>query len=887
MPPIGADRFGPSSVLEPNLDYRNKISTIRTSSMVNARVRILNVSHGYDQVDVDEIFVDLQCEPFKFNMDSDASDDAITPCLKKFQYNAIESATYKHVVILGLPGAGKTTLLKKVFKEYCKIDEVIPIYVELKQEEKRGRFSALWSVGEEVSEIDVLNYLVKYFAPLGIRADSAFLEYLIDKYKIAFFCDGLDEISKEQYDQFTKTVQALSYYNNIRFIISSRQVGFSSNDYDDELFGLFSLMDFDEEKQRQFIDKYFNIILPRWQNNFNIADERKSALERYISNPSIQRMAKSPVLLSLLCVMPNVNEIKNKTQLFQKAIKVLLNNRNFVAGSEQQLLIDFLKEIAVIFFKLDKAEHFDIAELTFYAERFFGIKNAALFVKLKENDFNCGLFDKIDNSSNSAYKFAHRTIWEYLVAEGMASEERDRNEIYNRANMGMWEEPIKMWIPLITQKHPEIRDDVFKELWIRNKALTLSCMNEFDPFPQDVFTALYGGLSKRDKLRLIATLRDSYVNPSSDYRKQAINTIRETLTLIHSVERDCEVVYAYVSFLEEFEKERVFSKLLYSFLDYEHLSERMELAQKNGLEFSLIPAGSFLMGRNKLSEKDVSNNDIKSLINVDEEETPAHMVRITRNYNISKTLITNKMFYSMGFPYLNVNKNGEPTYKGNPYSASDDQPVNYPNWYEAVMFAKWLGCTLPTEAEWEYACRSCGKDDEKYMQSTLEGMILQLDRIACYASRNVGHPNRTRRVLPINQAVTNTYGLQDMLGNLREWCLDWYDDDFYKKCSIDSGLYPSYSEDIKGREVVSYYFNADDKAVLVSPDTVLTADVFSFDSAGNCLDPIKKYPGEFEAKCLRGGCFDWNESNLRPTYRNHNPANNVYKVNGFRIIKRS
>ena len=241
----------------------------------------------------------------------------------------------------------------------------------------------------------------------------------------------------------------------------------------------------------------------------------------------------------------------------------------------------------------------------------------------------------------------------------------------------------------------------------------------------------------------------------------------------------------------------------------------------------------------------------------------------------------------MGFPYLNVNKNGEPTYKGNPYSASDDQPVNYPNWYEAVMFAKWLGCTLPTEAEWEYACRSCGKDDEKYMQSTLEGMILQLDRIACYASRNVGHPNRTRRVLPINQAVTNTYGLQDMLGNLREWCLDWYDDDFYKKCSIDSGLYPSYSEDIKGREVVSYYFNADDKAVLVSPDTVLTADVFSFDSAGNCLDPIKKYPGEFEAKCLRGGCFDWNESNLRPTYRNHNPANNVYKVNGFRIIKRS
>lgn len=877
----------PGSIYMSDKSYKVLEEKMRSSLVSFANVKILNLTQSYIPVDVDKIFIDLQCEPFEFERKDLSCEEKIQPCLEVINYKSIEMSEHNHIVLLGLPGAGKTTLLKKVFKEYCNNDEVLPIYVELKQEEKRGRFSLLWENGESVSEINIRNYLVRYFEPLGIRIDNEMIDYLFDKFKIVFFCDGLDEISKEQYDKFTKTVQSLSCWQSLRFIISSRQVGFSRLDYADDSFKLYSLMDFNEEKQKQFIDKYFDWIIENGNGELNNLLERKEYLTNSLNKTVIKRMAKSPVLLSLLCVMQDVADINNKAQLFQKAIKVLLSSRNFISNSEQQLVINFLKEIAVIFFKLDKAENFDLSELTFYADRFFGNNNLETLEKLKNNDFNCGLFDKIDDEAgNNTYKFAHRTIWEFLVADGMATDGRDKNEIYNRANMVVWEEPIKMWLPLISQRHPHLQTEIFRELWKRNKALTLSCMSEIDPFPQTEFNILYGELSRRDKLRLVATLRDSYVNPSSDYRKQAINTIQETLTLIHSVEKDCEVIYSYINFLEEFQYESVFKSLFEKFLDYEHLNERMKIASECGLEFAHVPAGEFLMGRNKIDCSSMTEEEKKACINVDEEECPAHKVRISKAFDISKTLVTNKMFYDIGFPYLNCDKHGKPVYKNNPYSNDENEPVNYPNWYEAVIYAKWLGCTLATEAEWEYACRGCGKDDETYMSNKLEDMIKLLDKISCYASRNVGHSNETRPVLPINNEHANSLGLVDMLGNLREWCLDWYSDDFYKKCTLESGFYPTYNEDIKGKEFVSYYFNNDDKAILVSQELVSNADIFTFDSKGNCVDPVKKFPGRFEAKSLRGGCFDWNESNLRPTYRNHNPASNVYKVNGFRLVKK-
>lgn len=850
------------------------------------KVKLLQFIPGAEDetisVDVEKIYIDLFCEPFKFNYVNSTKTGVATQskaCSEIFSCDQLCQNDAQSIVILGLPGAGKSTLLKYLFDMYSKKELVIPVYVELKQEERLGGFNGLWDIGENVNIDNIKMYLKNYFNKALGNDCSNLIEYAYEKkYQFVFFCDGLDEISRSQYENFKKTVNASNEFANIHYIISSRQVNFRRSDYKDQ-FKLYSLMDFDIEKQKAFINKYFTIVSNEERALILIA-QKTQLLNLLETSTFIQRMAKSPILLSLLCVTPGLNTIKNKSQIFQNAISVLLNNRDIQDDNDKQVFIDFLKQIAVVFFKLDKAESFDPDELNFYADKFFCLKDEKTCLRLKEKYLDCGLFEQIDcGNSKIAFKFAHRTIWEYLVAEGMATASEAEN-IYSRANMPIWEEPIKMWITLITKTSMLKISDVLGELWKRNKALTLTCMNEFDSFPKTEFNNLYNGLIKRDKLRLIATLRDSYINPSTDYRKQSINTIQETLKLIHSVERDCEVIYAYLEFLEEFKEEQTFSAMFSEFLDYQHLTSRQEQMRNLGLDFSLVNPGTFMMGRNPLIFDTIDEKN--QHINVDAEEMPAHKVKITKPYMISKILVTNRMFYDSGFPYINK-INNVPTFKNNAYSENPDQPVNYVNWYEAMVFAKWIGCTLASEAEWEFACRG-GNGNDDYMADALADMITQLDRVACYASRNKGHPNKTRPVLPIVAENCNSIGLLDMLGNLREWCMDWYSDDFYEKCCISN--YPTFNQDIIGKDTVTYYFDDNGIPHLIEDGFSKTTDLVTFDKDGNCLDPIKKIPGKFEAKCLRGGCFDWNESNLRPTYRNHNPANNVYKVNGFRLVKK-
>lgn len=198
-------------------------------------------------------------------------------------------------------------------------------------------------------------------------------------------------------------------------------------------------------------------------------------------------------------------------------------------------------------------------------------------------------------------------------------------------------------------------------------------------------------------------------------------------------------------------------------------------------------------------------------------EYSAHKVQLNQFY-MSKNLITNKMYYDE-FPFFDLYRKNNKT-----YSTEPDQPVNNINWYEAYIFARWIGCDLPTESEWEYCCRSEGIDDELFRNS---------NNISQYGWYGINSNNQTH---PVGLKKANSFGFCDMLGNLREWCLDWHRDDYYKECVHDG--------------------------IINNP----------------------KGPVNGESKVLRGGCFDWAITNLRPTYRNFNRPNVNFFGNGFRVV---
>lgn len=833
------------------------------------KVRIFDIDslHEKTYVNISDIFVDLECVPYKkpgTKNNTNYSLDKKISCKSLVVLNEDDRLFHvgNNLCILGLPGAGKTTLLKFLFYEYNKGNNIIPIYVELKGDDD---FKKIILNNYQSLNLDSINqfkkkYYERIFANEKKVNDLITYADNIEDVKYIFFCDGLDEISREEYYKFKTAINKIKEFNNHRCIISSRDIGFYAKDFSE--FNLMCLLDFSTKKSISFVEKYFKIM----ENNESTEMvERKQQLIRLIeNNETISKLSKSPILLSLLCVTKNLKEIKNKADLFKGAIKILLKNREILDESEQEQFIDFFKEIAVIFFKLDKEECFDASELQFYADRYF-VNN-----DYKNSYLSCGLFES--SSKDNSYKFSHRTIWEYLVARGLVGS--DKNLIYSRANMETWEEPIKMYVTLIPE---EEQKEFFEQLWKRNKSLTLRCMAELEQFPTDVFNHLYGDLKQKDKLSLVSALRESYEKPITDYRKHIVNTIVETLELMHSAERmekDCEVIYSYISFLEKYkDEEDAFRKAYNRFLDIDNLFERMEdFKTKFGLEFAYIEEGRFEMGRSASNESFIIEDDngfiVDDTIKTDSEETPKHKVCISKGFYLSSTLITNEMYYCSGFPFADFER-----YSNNPYSNKPNQPVNKVNWFEAMIFAKWLGCSLPTEAEWEYALIGKIEDQDILCKNRLSELDAELKKIACYSENS---SNQTREVLPINNEWLNSNKLQDMLGNLREWCFDWYDEDYYQKCCCDN--YDNFQNDIKGLNVVSY----DDNGNLISVDKH-EGDYYSFDKDGFCIDPVRREPWKYETKCLRGGCFDWNKTNLRPTYRNHNPANNVYKVNGFRL----
>jgi len=166
------------------------------------------------------------------------------------------------------------------------------------------------------------------------------------------------------------------------------------------------------------------------------------------------------------------------------------------------------------------------------------------------------------------------------------------------------------------------------------------------------------------------------------------------------------------------------------------------------IEFVDIPAGTFTMG-SPFSEQGREDDEIQ------------HQVTLSA-FKMSKYTITFEQYDLFC----------EATGRSKPRAfARGNYPVSQVTWYDAAAFAEWMGCRLPTEAEWEYAARANTTtpfytgDCMTSEQANFNGNEPYTN---CDKSENRGKP------LPVGSFLPNAFGLYDMHGNIWEWCSDWY-----------------------------------------------------------------------------------------------------------------
>ena len=753
----------------------------------------------------------------------------------------------RSLVIIGKPGSGKTTLLLYLAYYYSQRRQTeigeqltprIPFYLRLKD------------IAATITDTDSTHSLVSILSEDEVYSThlaAAEIETCLKQGALVLF-DGMDEVADvEQREAMAEWIQkTVNDYDAAFFVISSRAVGFSPDYAPIGSIGV-EIDDFNENQRREFLYRWFGHV--KRQPGRSTADWDANAVANGLAEViesdnyrHLQDLARNPLLLSMIALVSlsyierGGKQIENalpvsRTELYQRCVDLFIEEWRWDAVRDINIdmpnaktLLTLLEHAALVCHRAPVDD-----------QNIPGTSNKeALIEQLStQQDLEAGLIDQCLNYSHErslllvehaldTWGFQHKTFQEYLCScyllNQLTPDKPDSLDlILNNLGKDHWRVVWELLVEAQTDEQNQPKDQLARIIYTAGQRFEND--PEFIASAWDWIEALHDNkpfeFPSNDSRRLqhaawkycthsgnVRSWNRAYQFAARGLSDDIINSQRY-LQRLNELESDLTAYVRLISLAAE-----LFPQPPKEVYDYfiQHLQQadaqndtvRSTVAlilQRWGFEnqvelddvlYVKIPASEFYRGSRQ--GDDDYNHD-----NVDGERYAIG------EYEISRYPVSNNQYAE----FVKASGHTQPRLwrDGKIPAALNNHPVVWVSWHDAMAYIKWLNSlqhnyrySLPTEAQWERAARGPAEIEDRENRR-IYPWGNEFDAAKCNVfETGLG---RTTVVGCFPESISPE-GISDMAGNVFEWCDDWYDDDYYKRKTIDENTEKSDFKVIRG-----------------------------------------------------------------------------------------
>lgn len=630
------------------------------------------------------------------------------------------------VVLLGDAGAGKTTAVRYLAWRIAQSGgepfglprETVPVLIRMRRCRPEHLSSGLASLCSE-----------EWNSPHSSDVQE-FGRRLLKNGSVLWIFDGLDEIASTEVREAASLWihQAMLDRPSDTFVVTSRYAGYSGDSLLRSSFLELHIQPLDVQQSQSFIRQWYGCVESQVRGASEaaaeIADQRSSNLITRLDGRELRRnqfgvVAANPLLLSILCLVDRrtAGAALRRADLYHQCVSVLtehwLHKKNLLS-LEQRAAYLLLRKLAWELHRVGARAEMSTRE----AAEMFSTEELALLHRIRDE---CGL---IVTARPGYYAFLHLTFQEYFSAS-FAHECGAVSQLVDKFGDSWWREVILLFSGLAASEAMS----AFVAALLKTEALEAhpdlfaQCVDAAQIFP---LPPLLEELSRQQEigvLRLRGVLRLLRDQDAPRLRVHCEGLLRHEDGGVVGLAK--EILFKTTSL---------------------HVSgsnrARDPTPRPLDLDFVHIPGGEVMIG-----------------CTVGHVNERPKLVELTP-FSMSRYPVTNSQYQR----FLSTNSRVPlPRHWFDPRLNGADQPVVGVSWFEAVMFCEWIGARLPTEYEWEVACRAGTRTE--YWAGDGESA---LRHVGWYAGNAGG------RLHSVGELPPNPFGLYDMHGNVWEWCDDWY-----------------------------------------------------------------------------------------------------------------